>query len=330
MKAIVYTEYGTPDVLQLKEVEKPLPKDNEVLVEVKAVSVNAYDWHLLTADIFPMRLMGVGLFIPKNTILGADIAGRVEAVGRNVKQFQPGDEVFGEIGHGGFAEYACAPESRLALKPANLSFEEAAAVPMAALTALQGLRDVGQIRPGQKVLINGASGGVGTFAVQIAKSFGAEVTAVCSTRNLDQARSLGADHVIDYTKEDFTQNRKQYDLILAANGYHSISDYQHALTPNGIYVMAGGSPAQMFQAMLLGSWMSKTGGKKMGGVSAKPNQNDLVFMKELLEAGKVVPVIDKRYLLSDAAEALRYLGDGHARGKVVIMVHLAEGEFTRA
>jgi NADPH:quinone reductase-like Zn-dependent oxidoreductase len=320
MKAIVYTEYGTPDVLQLKEVEKPVPKDNEVLVEVKAVSVNAYDWHLLTADIFPMRLMGVGLFIPKNTILGADIAGRVEAVGRNVKQFQPGDEVFGEIGHGGFAEYACAPESRLALKPANLSFEEAAAVPMAALTALQGLRDVGQIRPGQKVLINGASGGVGTFAVQIAKSFGAEVTAVCSPRNLDQSRSLGADHVIDYTKEDFTQNRRQYDLIFAANGYHPLAAYKRALTPKGMYVMAGGKPAQMFQSMLLGSWLSEKDGRKMGGVSAHIDQKDLLTLKELLEAGKVVPVIDRRYPLSEAAEALRYLGAGHARGKVVITV----------
>jgi NADPH:quinone reductase-like Zn-dependent oxidoreductase len=320
MKAIVYTEYGPPDVLQLREVEKPVPKDNEVLVEVKAVSVNAYDWHLLTADIFPMRLMGVGLFKPKNTILGADIAGRVEAVGRNVKQFQPGDEVFGEIGHGGFAEYACAPESRLALKPANLSFEEAAAVPMAALTALQGLRDVGQIRPGQKVLINGASGGVGTFAVQIAKSFGAEVTAVCSPRNLDQSRSLGADHVIDYTKEDFTQNRRQYDLIFAANGYHPLAAYKRALTPKGMYVMAGGKPAQMFQSMLLGSWLSEKDGRKMGGVSAHIDQKDLLTLKELLEAGKVVPVIDRRYPLSEAAEALRYLGAGHARGKVVITV----------
>ena len=320
MKAIVYTEYGTPDVLQLKEVEKPVPKDNEVLVEVKAVSVNAYDWHLLTADIFPMRLMGVGLFIPKNTILGADIAGRVEAVGRNVKQFQPGDEVFGEIGHGGFAEYACAPESRLALKPANLSFEEAAAVPMAALTALQGLRDVGQIRPGQKVLINGASGGVGTFAVQIAKSFGAEVTAVCSPRNLDQSRSLGADHVIDYTKEDFTQNRRQYDLIFAANGYHPLAAYKQALTPKGMYVMAGGKPAQMFQSMLLGSWLSEKDGRQLGGVSAHMDQQDLLTLKKLLEAGKVVPAIDKRYPLNEVPEALRYLGSGHAKGKVVITV----------
>jgi len=322
MKAIVYTKYGSPDVVQLKDVAKPTPKDDEVLIKVHAASVNAYDWHFLTADIFLVRLMGVGLLKPKNTRLGADIAGRVEAVGRNVKQFQPGDDVFGDMaghGNGSFAEYVSASESIFALKPANLSFEEAAAVPMAAVTALQGLRDEGQIHPGQKVLINGASGGVGTFAVQLAKYFGAEVTAVCSTRNLDQARSLGADHVIDYTKEDFTQMGRQYDLILAANGYHSLSAYKRALTPKGIYVMAGGSKAQIFQSML-GSLMSERGGRKMGGVSAKRSQKDLVFLKELLEAGKVVPVIDRRYPLSEAAEALRYLGEGHARGKVVIIV----------
>ena len=319
MKAIVYTEYGSPDVLQFKDVEKPTPKDNEVLVKVHAASVNAYDWHFLTADIFLIRLMGGGLLKPKYTRLGADIAGRVETVGRNVKQFRPGDEVFGMV-KGGFAEYACAPESALVLKPVNTSFDEAAAIPMAAITALQGLRDEGQIQAGQKVLINGASGGVGTFAVQIAKSFGAEVTAVCSTRNLDQARSIGADHIIDYTKEDFTKNGQQYDLVFAANGYHSLSAYKRALTPKGIYIMAGGSMAQIFQSMLMGSMMSETGGRKMAGVSAKRNQKDLAFLKELVEAGKVVPVIDRRYPLSEAAEALRYLGAGHAKGKVVITV----------
>ena len=319
MKAIVYTEYGSPDVLQFKDVEKPTPKDDEVLIKVHAASVNAYDWHFLTADIFLIRLMGGGVLKPKYTRLGADIAGRIEAVGRNVKQFQPDDEVFGMV-KGGFAEYACAPENALALKPVNLSFEEAAAVPMAAVTALQGLRDEGQIQAGQKVLINGASGGVGTFAVQIAKSFGAEVTAVCSTRNLDQARSIGADHIIDYTKEDFTKNGQQYDLVFAANGYHSLSAYKRALTPKGIYIMAGGSMAQIFQSMLMGSMMSETGGRKMAGVSAKRNQKDLAFLKELVEAGKVVPVIDRRYPLSEAAEALRYLGAGHAKGKVVITV----------
>ena len=317
MKAIVYTKYGSPDVLQLKDVEPPTPKDDEVLIEIRAASVNAYDWHFLTADIFLIRLMGGGLLKPKDSRLGADVAGRIETVGKNIKQFQPGDEVFGMV-KGGFAEYASAPESALWLKPVNTSFDEAAAIPMAAITALQGLRDEGHIQAGQKVLINGASGGVGTFAVQIAKSFDTEVTAVCSTRNLEQARSIGADHVIDYTKEDFTKNGQQYDLVFAANGYHSLSDYKRALTPKGIYVMAGGSMAQIFQSMLMGSMMSETGGRKMGGVSAKPCQNDLIFIKELIEAGKVKSVIDRRYPLSEAAEALRYLGEGHARGKIVI------------
>src|SRR5512139_1043329 len=267
MKAIVYTKYGPPDVLHLKEVKKPALNDNQVLVKVHAASINASDWHLLTADPFPMRLMGVGLFKPKNTILGADIAGCVEAVGRNVKQFRPGDAVFGDIfglGSGSFAEYVSVPESVLALKPSNVSFEEAAAVPVAAVTALQGLRDQGHIQPGHKVLINGASGGVGTFAVQIAKSFGAEVTAVCSTRNLEIARSIGADHVIDYTKEDFTQNGQRYDLILAVNGARAILDYRRALSRSGIYVALGGSMPQVLQAILLGPLVSRIGDKKMG------------------------------------------------------------------
>jgi NADPH:quinone reductase-like Zn-dependent oxidoreductase len=318
MKAILYTKYGSPVVLQLKELEKPTPKDDEVLIKVQAASVNALDWHLLTADIILVRLMGGGLLKPKTTIPGVDVAGRIEAVGRNVKQFQPGDEVFGGCGSGSFAEYACARETRLAAKPAGMTFEQAASVPIAALTALQGLRDQGQIQPGQKVLINGASGGVGTFAVLIAKSFGAEVTAVCSTRNLDQARSMGADQVIDYTQEDFTRNGQKYDLILAANGYHPLSAYKRALSPKGIYVMAGGSIAQLIQAMLLGRWMSEKGGKKMGAVSAKINQKDLVVMKELFEAGKVVPVIDRRYPFSEVVEAFRYFGEGHAKGKIVI------------
>ncbi len=322
MKAIVYEKYGSADVLQLKEVEKPGLNDDEVLVKVHAASVNAYDWHFLNADIFLVRL-AAGLLKPKNTRLGADIAGRVETVGKNIKQFKPGDEVFGDIGsygNGGFAEYISVPESALAFKPANLSFEEAAAVPMAAVTALQGLRDAGQIQPGQKVLINGGSGGVGTFAVQIAKSFGAEVTAVCSTRNMDTARKLGADYVIDYTQEDFTKIGQQYDLILAVNGYHPISAYKRALAPKGIYVMAGGSPAQIFQALLMGKWMSKTGGKTMGVLTVHLNQKDLGFLKELLEAGKVVPVVERCYPLNEAAEALRYLGAGHAKGKIVITI----------
>jgi NADPH:quinone reductase-like Zn-dependent oxidoreductase len=319
MKAIVYTKYGSPDVLQLKDVEKPTPKDDEVLIKIHAASVNAYDWHMLTADIFLVRVMGVGLLKPKDPRLGADMAGRVEAVGKNAKQFRPGDEVYGMV-RGAFAEYATGPEDAVAFKPSNLSFDEAAAVPMAGITALQGLRNQGKVQPGQKVLINGASGGVGTYAVQIAKSYGAEVTAVCSTRNLDQARSIGADHVIDYTKEDFTQNGQQYDVIFAANGYQPLSAYKRALTPKGIYLVAGGSKAQLFQGMLLGSLMSEKGGRKMGGVSAKRSQKDLTILKELIEAGKVRPVIDKRFPLTEAAEALRYLGTGHAKGKVIISV----------
>jgi len=325
VKAIVYTKYGSPDVLQLKDVEVPTPEEDEVLIKICAASVNAYDWHFLTADIFLIRLMGGGLLKPKDPRLGVDVAGRIETVGRNIKQFQPGDEVFGMV-KGGFAEYAIASEGALWLKPVNASFDEAAAIPMAAITALQGLRDEGHIQAGQKVLINGASGGVGTFAVQIAKAFDTEVTAVCSTRNLEQARSLGADHVIDYTKEDFTKGGQQYDLLFAANGYHSLSDYKRALTPRGIYVMAGGTMAQIFQSMLMGPIMSETGGRKMTGLSSKRNQNDLVFIKELYEEGKVKSIIDRRYPLSEAADALRYLGEGHARGKIVVT--LENGDIT--
>jgi len=325
MKAIVYTQYGSPDVLQLKEVEKPVPLDDEILIKVHAACVNAYDWHFLTADVFLIRLMGGGLLKPKNTTLGADIAGRVEAVGSQVKQFKPGDEVFGTArrSSGGFAEYVCALEKQLVLKPANVSFEEAAAVTMAALTALQGLRDEGRIQSGQKVLIEGASGGVGTFAIQIAKSFEAEVTAVCSTTKLDIARSIGADHVIDYTKEDFTKNGKRYDLILVANGSHSVFEYKRALNPNGICVISGGgevSIVALVRDTLLSMWISKTENKKIGSFMANINQKDLAFMKELLETGQVKPVIDRRYMLSETAEALRYIGEGHARGKVIITV----------
>ncbi len=318
MKAIVYTKYGPPDVLQLKEVEKPTQKENQVLVKVHAASVNAGDWRGMRANPFLVRLMGGGLLRPKDPRFGSDVAGRVEAVGENVKQFRPGDEVFG-CAKGAFAEYVLTREAYLALKPTNRSFEEAAAVPVAALTALQGLRDAGGIRPGQEVLIQGASGGVGTFAVQLAKSFGAEVTAVCSTRNLDMARSIGADHVIDYTKEDFTRNRQRYDLIFAVNGYHSLSAYKRALNPQGIYICAGGTLPQIFQAMLLGSWMSRNGDKKMGSMGiAKVNQKDLVYLGELLEAGKIVPLIDRCYPLSEVPEAIRYVEEIHAQGKVVI------------
>lgn len=260
---------------------------------------------------------------PKYTIPGGDIAGRVEAVGTNVKQFQPGDEVFGDLsgcGWGGFAEYVSVPENVLAPKPSNMSFEEAAAVPMAAVTALQSLRDKGKIQSGQKVLIYGASGGVGTFAVQIAKSLGAEVTGVCSTRNVNIVRSIGADYVIDYTKEDFTKKTVHYDLILGANGYQPISVYKRALSPNGIFVHVGGSGSQMFQSMVLGPWFSMTGSKKMGSFLQRPNKKDLIFMKELFEASKVKPVIDRRYKLSEVPEALKYFAEGHAQGKVVITV----------
>jgi NADPH:quinone reductase-like Zn-dependent oxidoreductase len=320
MKAIQYTKYGSPDVLQLKDVEKPTPNGDEVLIKIHAASLNAYDWHFLTADIFLIRLMGGGLLKPKDPRLGADMAGRIEEVGRNVKQFQPGDEVFGTV-KGAFAEYTCAPESSLALKPINASFEQAATLPMAAITALQGLRDEGQIRAGQKVLIHGASGGVGTFAVQIAKSFGAEVTAVCSTRNLEQARSIGADHVIDYTRDDFTKSGELYDLILVANGNRSIHEYKQSLKPNAICVLVGGgsgSIVSLLTGMLLEWWISKTEGKKIGSFLARSNQKDLTYVKELLESNEVKPVIDRRYPLSEAAEALRYLGEGHARGKIVI------------
>jgi NADPH:quinone reductase-like Zn-dependent oxidoreductase len=322
MKAIVYTKYGPPEVFQLKEVEKPTPKENEVLIKVHAASVNSWDWDLLRGKPYLYRLLFFGFLKPKIKILGADMAGRVEAVGKNVKQFHPGDEVFGDLcesGWGGFAEYVCAHENALVLKPASIAFNEAAAVPQAALLALQGLRNKGRIQMGQKVLINGAGGGVGTFAVQIAKSFGAEVTGVDSTGKLDMVRSIGADHVIDYTREDFTKNGQHYDLILDVAAYRSIFDYKRALSPRGIYVMVGGSISMIFQILFLGPWISLTGGKKMGILAYKPNK-DMASMKVFLESGKVKPVIDRRYPLSEVSEAFRYFGEGHAKGKVVITV----------
>lgn len=317
MKAIVYKKFGPPEVLQMEELEKPAPDANQVLVKVHAASINAGDYRTMNPDAFLIRLMS-GPLKPKNPRLGWDLAGRVEAVGKNIKQFRPRDEVFG-CSNGTFAEYVLAKEDRLVLKSANKSFDEAAALPVAALTALQGLRDAGKIRAGQKVLIYGASGGVGTFAVQLAKSFGAEVTAVCSTRNLDMARSIGADHVIDYTKQDFAQNPQRYDLIFAVNGYHPLSDYKRALSPQGIYICAGGTMTQFFQAMLLGPLKSRKGGKKMGSMGvAKINQKDLSYLGELLAAGKITPVIDRRYPLREIADAFRYIEDKHAQGKVVI------------
>jgi NADPH:quinone reductase-like Zn-dependent oxidoreductase len=317
MKAIVRTKYGPSDALQFREVEKPTPKDNEVLIKLHAASVNPLD--LFTMRGAPLIRLLPGLRTPKDKRIGVDVAGRVEAVGRNVTQFKPGDEVFG-VCRGAFAEYACATENRLARKPANISFDDAAAVPVAAITVLQGLRDKGRIQKGQRVLVDGASGGVGTFAVQIAKSFGAEVTAVCSTRNVDTARSIGADHVIDYTREDFTRSGQRYDLILGANAHHSIFDYRRALSPDGIYVVVGGGLARIFQAMLLAPLLSLIASKKTCFFIANTNQKDLVFLKELLETGKVVPVIDRRYPLSAAAEALRYLEERHAQGKIVLTI----------
>ena len=321
MKASVYHKYGSSDVLKLEDVEQPIPGDGEVLVKVHASSVNDWDWGLLRGKPFSNRLI-FGLLKPRIKILGCDIAGRVETVGRKVKQLKPGDEVFGDLsgcGWGGFAEYVCACEDALALKPARMTFEEAAAVPQAAVLALRGLRAKRQIQPGQKVLINGAGGGAGSFAVQIAKSYGAEVTGVDSTRKLDMMRSIGADHVIDYTKEDFTKNGQRYDLIVDNAAYHSIFDYLRALSPKGIYIMLGGSSARIFQVMLLGPWISMAGSKKMGILMHKPNK-DLAILKELFEAGKVTPVIDRCYPLSEVAEAFQYFGGGQARGKVVINV----------
>ncbi|MFQ5837611.1 MAG: NAD(P)-dependent alcohol dehydrogenase [Thermoplasmata archaeon] len=311
MKAMVYQKYGSPDVLELQEVDKPTVTDGEVLVRVHAASANPLDWHFLRGTPLVVRIWA-GLVKPKRKILGVDVAGRVEAVGGKVTQFQPSDEIFG-MKSGAFAEYLCVPEDGVVLKPANLTYEEAAAVPVAALTALQGLRDKGQIQPGHKVLINGASGGVGTFAVQIAKSFEAEVTGVCSTRNLDMVRSIGADRVIDYSEEDFTQTGGRYDLILDAVGNHSLSDCRRALHANGIYVAVAGSLGRAL-------WIAMTGRKRMVSMLTKSNREDLGFLKELLETGKVTPVIDRRYPLSEVAEALRYLEEGHAQGKVVITV----------
>jgi NADPH:quinone reductase-like Zn-dependent oxidoreductase len=324
MKAMIYTEYGPLDVLKLVDIEKPAPKAREVLIKVQAASVTFGDLAAVKGEPFMVRF-SLGLREPKFKVLGKDVAGIVEAVGVNATQFQPGDEVFGDLsesGWGAYAEYVAVPENALVHKPANISFEAAAAVPESAVVALQGLRQKGQIQPGQKVLIYGASGGIGTFAVQIAKSFGAEVTGVCSTRNLDMVRSLGADYVIDYTKEDFTQNGQQYDLILATAGYRSIFDYKRALALNGKYVATGGSMAQVFQPMLLGPWLS-TGGRKMSNLAMKPDTKDLTFIKELIEAGKIQPVIDQVFPLQELPAALRHYGEGHSRGKVVIIMEQA-------
>jgi NADPH:quinone reductase-like Zn-dependent oxidoreductase len=320
MKAIVHYEYGLPDVLKLEEVEKPAPKEAEVLVKIHAVSVNGSDWEGLRGK--PLYARIGGLRKPSNKILGSDIAGRVELVGTHARQFQPGDEVFGEMPEyrGGFAEYACAPEKALVRKPVRLTFEEAAAIPQGAVIALQGLRDKGQVQPGQKVLVNGAGGSAGMFAVQLAKYYGAEVTGVDNPGKLDFMRSLGADHVIDYTREDFTKTGKQYDLILDVIAHRSVFACQRALRPDGSYLVVGGSVAILFQILFLGPWIKRTTGKSISILAVRRNRKDLTYMTELCEAGKIVPVIDRRYPLSEVPEALRYLGEGRAKGKVVITV----------
>ena len=322
MKAIVYIRYGSPEVLQCEEIEKPTPGDHEVLIKVRAASVNPYDWHFMRGEPYFLRLMA-GLSRPKETRLGVDAAGQIEAVGRNVTQFRPGDSVFGAC-RGAFAEYACASEGALAAKPDNVTFEQAAAVPIAALTALQGLRDKGKIQAGMKVLINGAAGGVGTFAVQIAKWFGTEVTGVCSTRNVDMVQSIGADRVIDYTRQDFTQGGERYDLILDSVGNHSLSACLHVLKPKGRYISVGGPSGRWMigaiastLAMPVLSWFKS---RKAVGMLAKMSREDLTIMGDLMKDGKITPVIDKRYSLSEVPEAIRYLEEGHARGKVVIVL----------
>lgn len=322
MRAVVYEKYGSPDVLEVKEVQKPIPNDDQVLIKVQAASLNVGNLILLKGEPFFVRF-AFGLRKPKFTIAGSDIAGTVEAVGKNIKQFQPGDEVFGDLsecGWSGFAQYAVATEQAIALKPSKLSFEEAAAVPMAGATALQALRDKGKVQSGQKVLINGASGGVGTFATQIAKALGAEVTAVVSTRNVEIAKSLGVDYVIDYTKENVTEKEEKYDVIISVNGINPLSAYNRILNQNGILVLIGGSTSQLLLLMMVGPWMSMTGNKKMHSFMQRPKQEDLIFLKELLEAGKIKSVIDRTYLLNEAPEAFRYLEEGHAKGKVVITV----------
>jgi len=317
MKTILYTKFGPPEVLELSDVEKPSPKASEVLIRNYATSINALEWRRFTLPSPFVRLLSGGIFEPRDKTLGADFAGRVEAIGPGVTKFKIGDEVFG-IRRGSFAEYVCAPEKLTAHKPANISFEAAAAVPLAALTALQALRDQGNIKAGQSVAINGAGGGVGTFALQIAKSFGTEVTAICGPKNQDVAHSIGADHVVDYTKENFINRGRKYDLILAANGYHSIFDYRRALKPGGTYVVAGGAMAQMFQALLFGAILSRTGDQKFRGIMTRPNSADLVFLKELMESGKIVSVIDRTFPLSKTVEAMKYVLEGHVRGKVIL------------
>ena len=316
MKAIVYEKFGSPDVLFMKEIEKPKPKENEVLLKIHATSLNAYDWRHIRADPFLIRLMGGGLFKPKHPVLGADIAGIVEETGSNVSRFKIGDEIFGEGGYGGLAEYVCVDAVKFVTKPSQISFEEAAAAPMAGLTALQALRDSGKIKTGQKVLINGASGGVGSYAVQLAKWFGTEVTAVCSTSKMEFTRQIGADYVVDYTKEDITQKGRKFDLILDIAAYRSSSDYKKIMNPGARYFIAGGSVKRLIGLM----FKSMFGNKNMGTMVAKVNEADLLIIKELLAKGKIKSFVHKIYPLEKTAEAVKFLEEGHVKGKVVIKI----------
>lgn len=321
MKAIFRAVYGSPDILELKEVDRPVPNENGLLPKVHAAAVNPMDWHILRGEPFLIRFMGFGLLKPRHHILGTDMAGQIEAVGKNVNRFKVGDEVFGS-GIGGFAEYACIREDQAALKPVNLTYEQAAAVPVAGLTALQALRDHGRLQEGQHILINGASGGVGTFAVQIAKTLGAQVTGVCSGRNAEMVRSIGADNIIDYTKEDFCLNVKRYDLILDNVGSQPIGRTLQVLKANGIYVRVGGSSstAGVLYSMISNPLIAKMKGRKAVSFIANVNKVDLAYIKELLEGGKIIPVIDKEYSLDEAPESIRYVEGGHARGKVIITI----------
>jgi NADPH:quinone reductase-like Zn-dependent oxidoreductase len=320
VKAVIYTKYGPPEVLQLTEVEKPIPTDDQILIKVHAVSINGSDTEGVIGK--PLYARAGGLLKPGNKILGADIAGQVEFAGKNNTEFQPGDKVFGELPlyRGGFAEYVCTPGKTMTLKPVSLTFEQAAAIPQAGVIALRGIRENGRVRPGQKVLINGGGGSAGSFAIQLAKLYGAEVTGVDNAGKLDFMRSLGADHVVDYAKEDFTKSGRQYDLILDLVAHHSVFACQRALRPNGTYFLVGGSMAVIFQILLLGTWIKRTTAKNMRILAGPQNRNDLISIKELCEAGKVVPAIDRVYSLSEVPEALRYVGEGRAKGKVVIVV----------
>ncbi len=323
MKAIVYTKYGSPDVLELRDIDKPEIEDDEVLVHVHAAGVDRGVWHIMTGLPYPIRIAGYGLRAPKNPVIGSDVAGVVEALGKNVSRFQPGDEVFG-IGKGSYTEYVCAREDKLAHKPANLTFEQAAVLAISGLTALQGLRDHGKLRPGQEVLVIGGSGGVGTYAVQLAKAFGAQVTGVCSTTKVEMVRSIGADHVIDYTREDFAEGDQHYDLILDIGGNSSLSRLRHALAPEGTLVITGGETDgrwlggtdRQIRALVLSRFV----GQKLGTFISSENYEDMIVLKELVESGKVTPVIDRTYPLAEVPEAMRYLEEGHAQGKVVITV----------